>query len=111
MIIIIQKGALQVKRYSQMNPEELTNVVKELERQLTEAKKNKLESSEAILRQKINLAQSYLIDPQTIQIGSKYKIDGTSDLFKVDYLNGIYAWGRFEGNTEKEAFPLSLLKS
>jgi hypothetical protein len=40
----------------------------------------------------------------------KYGIEGESGLFQVEYLNGIYAWGTFNGKTEKEAFPLSLLK-
>jgi hypothetical protein len=111
MINIIPKGALQVKRYSQMTPEELTNTIEELETQLKEANKNKLESNAAILNQKINLAKSYLIDPKTFKTGWKYEIKGQSGLFQVEYLNGIYAWGTFEGKAEKEAFPLSLLKS
>jgi hypothetical protein len=110
MIIIIQKGAVQVKRYSQMMPEELTQTIKELEKQLIEAEKHKLESNAAILRQKITLAKSYLQDPKQIQLGSKYEIEGKTGLFHVEYLNGIYAWGTFEGKREKEAFPLSLLK-
>lgn len=100
-----------MKRYSQMIPEELTHTIKELEKQLAEAEKNKLESNAAILRQKITLAKSYLIDPKTIRTGSKYEVEGESGLFQVEYLNGIYAWGTLEGRTEKEAFPLSLLKS
>ncbi|MCH5586157.1 YfhH family protein [Shimazuella sp. AN120528] len=99
-----------MKRYSQMIPEELIKTIKELEKQFVEAESNKLESNAAILRQKINLAKSYLIDPKTIQIGSKYQIDGESGIFQVEYLNGIYAWGTLEGKSEKEAFPLSLLK-
>jgi hypothetical protein len=93
-----------------MTPEELTSTIKELEKELIEAKKNKLESNAAILKQKINLAKSYFIDPQTIQLELKYGIEGESGLFQVEYLNGIYAWGTFNGKTEKEAFPLSLLK-
>ncbi|MXQ54016.1 DUF1811 family protein [Shimazuella alba] len=99
-----------MKRYSQMTPEELTSSIKELEKELIEAKKNKLESNAAILKQKINLAKAYLIDPQTIQLELKYEIEGESGLFQVEYLNGIYAWGTFNGKIEKEAFPLSLLK-
>lgn len=99
-----------MKRYSQMIPEELTHTIKELEKQLAEAEKHKLESNAAILRQKVTLAKSYLIDPKTIQLGSKYEVEGKNSLFQVDYLNGIYAWGMLEGKMEKEAFPLSLLK-
>lgn len=100
-----------MKRYSQMMPEELTYTIKELEKQLLEAEQHKLESNAAILRQKATIAKSYLIDPKTIQIGSKYQVDGNDDLFEVEYLNGIYAWGTLEGKEEKKAFPLSLLKS
>lgn len=99
-----------MKRYSQMTAEELAHTIKDLERQLAEAEKNKLESKAAIVTQKINLAKSYLIDPKSIQIGKKYQISGESGVFQVEYLNGIYAWGTFEGKRNKEAFPLSLLK-
>jgi hypothetical protein len=94
-----------------MTPAELTNTIKQLEEQLSITEKEKLDSESAILRQKINLAKSYLIDPQTIAVGALYRVKGVDGLFQVAYLNGIYAWGTFDGKSEKEAFPLSLLEN
>jgi len=109
MMTIIPEGEIQVKRYSQMTPKELKKTIEELEARLSKAEANPLESESAILIQKVNLAKSYLIDPKTIVTGETYEVKGYNDSFQVEYLNGIYAWGIFEGKSEKEAFPLSLL--
>ncbi|WP_051271918.1 DUF1811 family protein [Shimazuella kribbensis] len=99
-----------MKRYSQMIPEEIRNTIKELEEQLSQVEKEKLDSQAAILRQKIILGKSYLVNPNEIKVEATYQVEGTPVLFQVSYLNGVYAWGTFEGKSEKEAVPLSLLK-
>jgi hypothetical protein len=109
MMTIIPEEEIQVKRYSQMEPEELKKTIDELKTNLTKAKTDQLISETEMLKQKIHLAESYLIDPKTIAVGKYYTMEGYTNLFHVDYLNGIYAWGTFEGKSEKEAFPLSLL--
>ncbi len=95
-----------MKRYSQMTPEELNFEIKKLE---TEHKQISVESEMMILEQKLNLARSYLLDPNTIQLDSWYHVTGKSGLFHVAYLNGVFAWGTMENSTEQVAFPISLL--
>jgi hypothetical protein len=107
MMPIIQKGDLQVKRYSQMSRVELQGAIRELESQLSHAA---FESELEIIKQKIAVARSYLIDPATIEIGGRYRVADTAKLFQVAYLNGIFAWGTLEGEEKEQAFPIALLQ-
>lgn len=98
-----------MKRYSQMTKEELEQEIKRLEQEEKQARQKSLESEALILRQKRNIARSYLIDPSAISPGKKYHVEGYAGLFTVEYVNGIMAWGTWEGSTEKVAYPLALL--
>jgi hypothetical protein len=90
-----------------MTAEELKLELKKLEEQY---KQINIASEQMIIEQKINLARSYLLDPNTIQPNKWYQISGKSGLFHVAYLNGVFAWGTIEGSSEQVAFPISLLK-
>lgn len=98
-----------MKRYSQMTKTELEQEIKRLEREEQQALQKSLESEAIILRQKRNIARSYLIDPSTITPGKTYRVEGYVGLFTVEYLNGIMAWGTWEGSSEKVAYPIALL--
>ena len=67
----------------------------------------------AVYQRKVVMAQSYLIDPQTIEPGEIYRIDGDEGVFfQVDYLKGRFAWGyRLGGERAEEALPIAMLKS
>lgn len=85
----------------------------ELERLQAEWKKKKESGyiSEAnILEQKIYLAKAYTMDPEEIQLNQDYEVEGESTLFHVEYLNGVFAWGKFAGSEEEVGVPISRLK-
>ncbi|KSU88345.1 hypothetical protein AS180_08405 [Priestia veravalensis] len=67
----------------------------------------------AVLERKIVMAKSYLLDPSSYKPGEVYEIEGApGQYFKIDYMNGVFAWGFRLGTSEKEeALPISMLKS
>ena len=67
----------------------------------------------AVYQRKVVMAQSYLIDPTTIEPGEMYRIEGDEGMFfQVDYLKGRFAWGyRLGGERADEALPIAMLKS
>lgn len=97
-------------RFSQMSKDELIDEIKKLEQEEKEAVQSGWEFQAAVLKQKKNLARSYLIDPKTIQTGELYQVEDHEGLFRVAYINGVMAWGSWEGSREEIAFPLSTLK-
>jgi hypothetical protein len=99
-----------VKRYSQMTPNELQQELTQLDKKLTEAKAKNRESEQQILEQKTNIALAYLLDPTSIQLHTWYAVKDRTQLFRVDYIKGVFAWGTMEGSSEQVAFPISLLK-
>jgi len=100
-----------MKRFSQMNPEELKAEIERLHREWEKAQNHGQESEATILKQKWNLARSYLINPQDIVIYQWYEVEGNAQRFYVKYLNGIMAWGHFENQEREEsAVPLACLK-
>ena len=66
----------------------------------------------AVLERKAVMAKAYLLDPADFKPGTIYSIDGDpGSYFKIDYLNGVFAWGyRLGGSGKEEALPISLLK-
>lgn len=66
----------------------------------------------AVLERKAIMAKAYLLDPKDFIPGEMYEIEGDPGVyFKIDYMNGVFAWGyRLDGSNEEEALPISLLK-
>lgn len=62
-----------------------------------------------VYEQRYFLAKSYLMDRQTIEPHITYGIETTTDLFTVEYLDGIMAYGKVLGTKEKRAFPIGKL--
>jgi hypothetical protein len=58
------------------------------------------------------MAKAYLLNPEDFKYGEIYEVDGDpGSYFKINYLNGVFAWGyRLSGNGKEEALPISLLK-
>jgi hypothetical protein len=96
-------------RFSQMSKDQLMNEIKRLEQEYHAAEKEGWEFQAAMLQQKIRIARSYLIDPSSIQIGKLYEVEGQTGKFLVKYLNGVMAWGSWEGSSEEVALPLAVL--
>jgi hypothetical protein len=102
----------QEKRYSQMSTYELQQEISQLNEKARKAEQMGMVNEFAVLERKAIMAKSYLIEPSTIKENELYEIEGApGSYFKVQYLNGVFAWGfRVGGNTEEEALPISMLK-
>jgi hypothetical protein len=96
--------------FSRMSKEELHREIRRLEQEEKEALRQGWESQVAILRQKVRLARSYLIDPSTVQTNAWYEVEAMPGRFFVRYLNGVMAWGHWEGSKEEMAYPIAALK-
>lgn len=99
-----------MQRFSQMSKDALEMEIQRLNQEMQKAKDQKMDTQLAILQQKINIARSYLIDPENIQTSCWYQVEGNNIPFYVEYLNGVMAWGTWENSHEKEAVPLALLE-
>jgi hypothetical protein len=102
----------QEKRYSQMSTYELQQEISQLNEKARKAEQMGMVNEFAVLERKAIMAKSYLIDRSTIKENELYEIEGApGSYFKVQYLNGVFAWGfRVGGNTDEEALPISMLK-
>lgn len=97
-------------RYSQMTRDQLIHEIQRLEQEQADADREGWESQVEMLKQKRNLARSYLVDPTTIIPHQLYQVEEQDGLFHVDYLNGVMAWGHWEGSEEEMALPLAVLQ-
>ena len=102
----------QEKRYSTMTEHELRQEIGTLQEQARKAEQMGMVNEFAVLERKVQLAKAYLIDPDAFKTGELYEIEGNpGQYFKIDYLNGVFAWGyRLNGDGHEEALPISLLK-
>jgi hypothetical protein len=103
---------MQDKRYSQLSKHELQQEIASLNEKARKAEQMGMVSEFAVLERKAVMAKAYLIDPNTIKENEMYEIEGApGTYFKVQYLNGVFAWGfRVGGNSDEEALPISMLK-
>ncbi|MEW9111088.1 MAG: YfhH family protein [Cytobacillus gottheilii] len=100
------------KRYSELTPYELQQEIASLNEKARKAEQMGMVNEYAVLERKAVMAKSYLLDPKDFNKGDIYEIEGDpGQYFKIDYLNGVFAWGyRLAGNKEEEALPISMLK-
>lgn len=111
-LILYKEEIFSMKRFSQMTTEELHAEIKHLSEELEQAQKMGNESQVAILKQKRNLARSYLKDPQLIPTEQWVELEGSNQRFYVKYLNGIMAWGYYENNeTVETAVPIACIQT
>ncbi len=102
----------QEKRYSEMTEQELWQEIAALQEKARKAEQMGIINEFAVLERKVQMARAYLLDPSQFKAGKIYEIDGApGEYFKIDYLNGVFAWGyRLKGDGKEEALPISLLK-
>lgn len=102
----------QEKRYSTMTEHELRQEIGYLQELARKAEQMGMVNEFAVLERKVQMAKAYLIDPDEFKPGELYEIEGNpGQYFKIDYLNGVFAWGyRLKGDGQEEALPISLLK-
>lgn len=99
-----------MRLFSQMT---LAELQMEMETLLKEAeeKKNKGDLvGFGILEQKFFLAKSYFVGTNDFFIGKPYKVHGHDLPFTIEYFNGVFAWGHFEGSQESLGFPVGMLE-
>ncbi|HWO74669.1 MAG TPA: YfhH family protein [Bacillus sp. (in: firmicutes)] len=101
----------QEKRYSQMSKQELEQEIRQLREQARKAEQMGMVNEYAVLERKAVMAEAYLRNPEDYKKGEIYEIHGDpGQYFKIDYINGRFAWGyRLGGTVQQEALPISLL--
>ncbi|MFS0636425.1 YfhH family protein [Mesobacillus foraminis] len=100
------------KRYSELNEYELKQEIAALTEKARKAEQHGMVNELAVLERKAAMAKAYLLNPEDFKSGEIYEVDGDpGSYFKINYLNGVFAWGyRLSGNGKEEALPISLLK-
>ncbi|MDN4594286.1 DUF1811 family protein [Polycladomyces subterraneus] len=99
-----------MKLFSQMSEEELRLEIDRLQMEETRARRFGMTSEAEVLRQRRALARSYLTDASRIQSGVVYEVEDHPDRFHVEKINGVMAWGKWEGGRETVAIPISLIR-
>lgn len=102
----------QEKRYSEFSDFELKQEIAGLTEKARKAEQLGIVNELAVLERKIAMAKAYLLNPEDFKPGEIYEVDGDpGSYFKIDYMNGVFAWGyRLTGDGKEEALPISLLK-
>lgn len=99
------------KRYSQMTPHELQTEIAGLTEKARKAEQMGIVNELAVLERKITMAKAYMLNPEDFRPGGVYQIEGSDDTFRIDYINGVFAWGhRSSPSDGEEALPISVLK-
>jgi hypothetical protein len=101
----------QEKRYSQLSEYELQQEIAGLHEKARKAEQMGMVNEFAVLERKAIMAKAYLLNPDDFIPGDIYQIAGDPGAyFKINYLNGVFAWGfRLRGGEEEEALPISML--
>ncbi|KZZ84458.1 MULTISPECIES: YfhH family protein [Bacillaceae] len=102
---------MQTQRYSEMTQFELNTEIGALKEKARKAEQMGMVNEFAVLDRKISMAKSYLLNPADYKAGDEYEIEGApGEMFKIVYMNGIFAWGhRLETPDKEEALPISVL--
>jgi hypothetical protein len=102
----------QEKRYSQLTEHELRQEIAKLREQARKAEQLGMVNEFAVLERKVLMAQAYLLNPDSFLPGEIYELEGDpGQYFKIEYLNGVFAWGyRLKGDGKEDAVPISMLK-
>lgn len=99
-------------RYSSMSAYELQQEIALLHEKARKAEQLGMVNEFAVLERKAIMAKAYLLNPDDFIPGEIYQIEGDPGIFfKIDYMNGVFAWGyRLGGSGKEEALPISMLK-
>ena len=102
-------------RYSDYSVEQLREELGNLKEKLMKAERSGNLSQVAINERKMQIVQSYLLNPADFHPNKIYRLNGDpGHTFKVSYINGIMAWGQRinllgEVYEKLEALPIALL--
>ncbi|MGM9926424.1 MAG: YfhH family protein [Bacillus sp. (in: firmicutes)] len=100
------------KRYSEMSIHELQEELAYLHEKARKAEQMGMVNEFAVLERKAIMVKAYMANPDDIVVGEIYSIIGDpGKYFKVEYMNGVFAWGyRLNGTGEEEGLPISMLQ-
>jgi|SRR5690625_3710640 len=103
-------------RYKRYSKEQLQAEEAILQKKLQEAEQAGKRNYVAVNRRKIEIVQSYMLDPEDFKPGAIYKLkEDPEHLHKIDEVSGVVAWGyRINRETEevsedREAVLIALL--
>src|SRR5690625_3441208 len=102
-------------RYSDYSIEQLHEEIGKLKEKAMKAEQVGNISEVAVNERKMQVAIAYTLNPDDFKDGETYELKMEPGMsFKIDYINGIFAWGRRinllnEEYEKKEALPISLL--
>ncbi|MGJ7918940.1 YfhH family protein [Neobacillus sp. LXY-4] len=101
------------KRYSEMSEYELQQEIATLNEKARKAEQMGMVNEFAVIERKAIMAKAYLLNPEDFSPGEIYEMIGApGTYFKVDYMNGVFAWGyRLNGDGKEEGVPISMLKN
>lgn len=99
-----------MRLYSQFTMAELQMEMERLLQEMEEKQKAGDEVGYGILRQKYFMAKSYYMGTKEFFIGKTYRVVDFPLPFTIDYFNGVFAWGRFQGSEEQTGFPVGMLE-
>ena len=101
----------QEKRYSEMSEVELKQEIAQLREKARKAEQLGIVNEFAVYERRAAMAQAYLLNPNDFKPGKLYELKtDPGQYFKVEYLNGVFAWGyRLSGDGKEEGIPISLL--
>ncbi|MDG5473334.1 YfhH family protein [Jeotgalibacillus sp. ET6] len=99
------------KRYSLMTKHELEQEIANVKEKARKAEQLGYVNEFAVLERKAIMASCYLLNPKDYRPGTVYAISNDpGSYFKIDYLNGVFAWGyRLKGEKKLEALPIAML--
>lgn len=103
---------MEQKKLSEMSEQELRHEIQTYKEKMRKAEMNGILNEYDVYQSKVIVAESYLVDRNQIELGRIYQLnDGSDQYFKVERLNGIFAWGfRIKSSEPEEGLPIALLK-
>lgn len=102
-------------RYSDYTVEQLREEVGRLKEKALKAEQVGNLSEVAINERKMQVAMSYMLNPEDYQPNDIREMNGDpGHRFKINYINGVFAWGHRinlldEEYEKEEAIPISIL--
>jgi hypothetical protein len=97
-----------MKRFSEMSPTELKYELGKLQEEKGQALKEGQTSKADMLERRYYMGLCYTLSTNDFPPGI-YEVIGQDSPFKLEYLNGIMAWGSM-GEEKEISFPISTLR-
>ncbi len=97
------------KLLSEMSREELVTEMVWCQDEGKKVLEDGLTNQYQVLEQRYSLAKSYLMDPNDIDLHATYGLQNNTNLFIVNHLRGVFAYGKVLGEAEERGYPIGML--